>query len=195
MLNAKDGEKLTKYARKVIEAYVKSDNLSFILNDIYNEKLGVFVTIHKYPSNVLRGCIGIPYPIMSLKDAITEAAQSATKDPRFNNLIEEELNEIIIEITILTKPELMNVNNPKEYLDLIRIGRDGLIIKKDYFSGLLLPQVPVEQHWNKEEFLSNICIKANLPSDAWLDKKTQIFKFQGQIFFEKTPNGEIQEKI
>ena len=103
--------------------------------------------------------------------------------------------EIIIEITILTEPELMIVNNPKDYLNLIKIGRDGLIIKKGFFSGLLLPQVPVEQNWNKEDFLSNICLKANLSSDSWLDKNTQIFKFQGQIFSELTPNGEIREKI
>jgi uncharacterized protein (TIGR00296 family) len=131
---------------------------------------------------------------MTLKDAIAEGAQSATHDPRFPPLSETELNKIIIEVTILTKPELINIDQPQDYLSEIEIGRDGLIVEQGFYKGLLLPQVPVEQGWDKEEYLSHTCMKAGLMPDAWFDKNTKISKFNGQIFTETSPGGEIKEK-
>ena len=195
MLSLEEGKKATRYARNVVESYVKNNETqSFSFEDIFNQELGVFVTLHTYPAHNLRGCIGIPQPIMPLKKAINEAGKSATKDPRFPNLTEGELDKIIIEITILTKPELIKVNSPKDYLSAIKIGRDGLIIEQGSRTGLLLPQVPVEQNWDEEEFLSNTCLKAWLPPDAWLEEHTKIYKFSGQIFTEIEPKGEIKEK-
>jgi uncharacterized protein (TIGR00296 family) len=130
---------------------------------------------------------------MPLKEAIVDSAKSATRDPRFPPLSENELDNIIIEVTILTQPELIEVSQPKEYLSHIEIGRDGLIAEQGFFKGLLLPQVPVEQHWNKEEFLSHTCMKAGLIPDAWFDNNTKIFKFSGQIFSETEPRGNIKE--
>ena len=117
-----------------------------------------------------------------------------TRDPRFLPLVEGELDKIIIEVTVLTKPELIEVNRPKEYLSAIEIGRDGLIVEQGFYKGLLLPQVPVEQGWGKEEFLSNTCMKAGLLTDAWFDDQTKIYKFSGQIFTEIEPKGKIEEK-
>ncbi len=76
----------------------------------------------------------------------------------------------------------------------IEIGKDGLIVEQGFYKGLLLPQVPVEQGWDKEEFLSNTCMKAGLLADAWFEKNTKISKFSGQIFTEVEPRGEIKEK-
>ncbi|MBU4502657.1 MAG: TIGR00296 family protein, partial [Nanoarchaeota archaeon] len=76
----------------------------------------------------------------------------------------------------------------------IKIGRDGLIAEAGFYRGLLLPQVPVEQEWDKETFLSHTCMKAGLMPDAWLDKRTKIYKFQAQVFSEASPNGEIKER-
>jgi uncharacterized protein (TIGR00296 family) len=195
MLSLDEGKKAVNFARDVIEKHVKnSPNTSTVLKDIFNENQGAFVTIHTYPDHNLRGCIGIPLPVMSLKDAIAEGAKSAIRDPRFLPLAEKELDDIIIEVTILTKPELIKVNQPQDYLSNIEIGRDGLIVEQGFFKGLLLPQVPIEQGWNIEEFLSNICIKAGLMPDAWFDKNTKISKFSGQIFTEIEPRGEIKEK-
>jgi hypothetical protein len=132
--------------------------------------------------------------MMPLKDAIIEGAKSATKDPRFPPLMEKELGSIIIEVTILTKPTLINVTKPEEYLKEIKIGRDGLIAEQGFYKGLLLPQVPVEQGWDGEEFLSHTCMKAGLMPDAWYDKNTKISRFSGQIFTEIKPRGEIKEK-
>jgi uncharacterized protein (TIGR00296 family) len=195
MLSITEGIKAVQYARAVIESHVKNVKLPVLkYKDIFDESMGTFVTIHTYPNHDLRGCIGIPEPIMSLENALIESAKSATRDPRFSPLSEKELDNILIEVTILTKPKLINVNKPKDYLASIKIGHDGLIVEKDFYKGLLLPQVPVEQNWNKEEFLSHTCIKAGLSPDAWFDKNVKIFKFSGQIFTEIKPRGKIMEK-
>jgi len=195
MLCLEEGKKAVVSARKVIEQKVKDDKILVSnLHGVFDEKQGAFVTIHTYPDHSLRGCIGIPLPVMSLRDAIVEGAESATNDPRFPPLSETELDKIIIEVTILTKPEKIIVKNPKDYPSNIEVGRDGLIVEQGFYKGLLLPQVPVEQGWDKEEYLSHTCMKAGLMPDAWFDKETKIFRFQGQIFTETIPGGEIKEK-
>ena len=195
MLSLNEGIKAVQFARNVAESYVKNKKIpSPDLEKAFNEKLGVFVTIHTFPEHDLRGCIGIPFPIMSLKEAIIDSAQSATRDPRFPPLKENELSSIIIEVTILTKPELIKVKKTQDYLSHIEIGRDGLIVEQSFYKGLLLPQVPVEQGWDKEEFLSNTCMKAGLLPDAWVDKDIKISKFSGQIFTETKPRETIEEK-
>jgi len=115
-------------------------------------------------------------------------------DPRFPPLEIDELDRIIIEVTVLTKPEVIKVDDPKDYVEHIKIGRDGLIVEQGFYKGLLLPQVPVEQGWDKEEYLSHTCMKAGLMPDAWFDKSTKIYRFSGQIFTETVPDGEIKEK-
>jgi uncharacterized protein len=195
MLSLTEGTKAVQFARNAVESYVKNKKIPpSDFGKAFNEKLGVFVTIHTFPEHDLRGCIGIPFPIMSLKEAIIESAQSVTRDPRFPPLKENELDSIIIEITVLTKPERIKVKQPKEYLSHIEIGRDGLIVEQSFYKGLLLPQVPVEQGWDKEEFLSHTCLKAGLLPDAWADKEIKISKFSGQIFTEIKPRETIKEK-
>jgi uncharacterized protein (TIGR00296 family) len=194
MLSLAEGTKAVRFARQILSEYVKHEKTqSSSLGNHFEGKQGVFVTLHTFPDRELRGCIGIPLPVMSLQEAIIESARSVTRDPRFPPLIETELDTILVEITFLTEPELIKVKQPKEYLSHIDIGRDGLIVEQSFFKGLLLPQVPVEQGWDKEEFLSHTCMKAGLPPDAWFDKTTKISKFQGQIFTETKPHGPIKE--
>ena len=196
MIEEGEGIQTVKYAKSIIKAHVINKPIPSLIKPIkfFKNKNGVFVTIHSYPSHNLRGCIGIPLPVMSLSDAIIEAAKSVTHDPRFPPLDKSELNNIIVEVTILTPPELIEIEKPEQYLTQIEIGRDGLIAEQGFFKGLLLPQVPVEQGWDKEEFLSHTCMKAGLMPDAWFDKNTKIFKFSGQIFSEVEPDGKIMEK-
>jgi len=195
MFSIDQGKKAVYYARSVIEKFVRNEKIpENNLEYVFEEKHGAFVTITTYPDHNLRGCIGIPLPVMPLKKAIAEGASSATNDPRFHSLSEKELDNIIVEVTILGVPKEIKVDEPKEYLSNIEIGRDGLIVEKGFFKGLLLPQVPVEQKWNKEDFLSHTCIKAGLMPDAWFDKDVKISKFSGQIFYEIKPRGEIKEK-
>jgi uncharacterized protein len=195
MLTSEEGTKAVQFARRIIKDHLQHKQPSSSgLGDSFHEKQGVFVTLHTFPDHDLRGCIGIPFPVMSLQDAIIESAQSVTQDPRFPPLTENELEAIIVEVTVLTKPKRIIVQQPKDYPAHIEIGRDGLIVEQSFHSGLLLPQVPVEQAWNTEEYLSYACIKAGLPPDAWCNRTTNISKFQGQIFTETTPHGPIKEK-
>lgn len=195
MLSIAEGTKAVQFARQIVDEYVRNHKTpAQNLGKAFQEKQGVFVTLHIYPDHELRGCIGIPLPVMPLNDAIIESAQSATRDPRFPPLEEKELTSIVIEVTILTKPELIKVKQPQEYPSHIEIGRDGLIVEQGFYKGLLLPQVPIEQEWDTEEFLSHTCMKAGLLPDAWFDSNTKIFKFSGQIFTETSPKGSIKEK-
>ncbi|KAG2476752.1 MAG: hypothetical protein NPMRTH5_600004 [Nitrosopumilales archaeon] len=83
------------------------------------------------------------------------------------------------------------MSDTKEYPSQIKVGRDGLIVKHGFNSGLLLPQVPVEYRWTEEEFLGYTCEKAGLPKDCWRDKETQVQKFEGIVFKEETPKGKV----
>ena len=195
MLNLDDGKKAVLFARNAVEQFVKDNKIKYLdLGKSFLEKQGAFVTLHTFPEHNLRGCIGIPLPVMPLRDAIAEGAKSASRDPRFPPLEENELDDIIIEVTILSKPEIIKIDKPEEYLSNIEIGRDGLIVEQGFFKGLLLPQVPIEQGWGKEEFLSHTCIKAGLMPDAWKNENIIISKFTGQIFSEIEPRGRIEEK-
>jgi len=196
MLSLDEGIKAVRLARIAVESYVKNSKAPSLsdLGEAFEEKQGVFVTLHTYPRHDLRGCIGVPLPVMSLKEAIVESSQSASRDPRFPPLEENEIDHVVIEVTVLTKPELIKVDQSKDYPSNIEIGRDGLIVEQGFYKGLLLPQVPIEQGWDKEEFLSHTCIKAGLMPDAWFDRNTKVFKFSGQIFSEFEPGGKIEEK-
>jgi uncharacterized protein len=195
MLKLEEGKQAVFLARKAI-TYKVEKNLTFQsdLKDIFLEKRGVFVTLHLAKDHTLRGCIGIPYPVMTLKDAIIQAAESVTHDPRFPALSHNELDAVIVELTILTKPELISTKTPQDVLSGIEIGIHGLIIEYGPYAGLLLPQVAVEQGWNKEEFLSNTCLKAGLPANMWKEKNVRLFTFQGQIFTELKPKADVVEK-
>lgn len=170
---------LLKLARQAIESEFSEGeiHIPIELQDILTEKRGVFVTLHK--KKQLRGCIGFSEPIYPLGIALIKAAKlAAFDDPRFPSLQERELKQVEIEITVLTPPKKIQ---PKP--ENIEIGKDGLIVKKQHHSGLLLPQVAVEQGWDAKTFLEQTCVKAGLPADAW--KLAEVYKFQGEIIKEQ----------
>ena len=180
-----NGKYLVEIAKKTISHYFKTHGKLEIPKDCpeeLKEELGVFVTLNK--NKELRGCIGYPEPVMPVIEATVNSALSASfDDPRFNPLNEEELKEIEIEITVLTKPQLLEVNNPDEYIEKIKIGTDGLIVQKGFYKGLLLPQVAPEHNMNEEEFLSNTCLKAGIHPNSWIKDDCEVYTFQGQIFY------------
>lgn len=158
------------------------------------ERCGVFVTINtiRGREKTLRGCIGYPYPTSTLVEAVMDSAiNAATEDPRFESMSFNELGKVVFEVSVLTPPERIMASSPKDYLSKIKVGEDGLIIEQGYHKGLLLPQVPVEWGWCKEEFLCQCCMKAGLPPDSWLTKDSKVYKFSAIIFEEETPNGKI----
>ena len=96
--------------------------------------------------------------------------------------LEKEYEKLDFEVTVLTKPKIIEVADYKQYLDEIEIGRDGLIIQKGFAKGLLLPQVAEENAFDSKEFLEHTCMKAGISTDSWMDESCDVFKFQGQIF-------------
>jgi len=199
-LSLTEGKLLVELARKAVEEYLKNRKRIDVPEDIPKkllQPLGVFVTINsvKNGEKELRGCIGYPYPTTPLAEAVIESAiDSATQDPRFYPLSLRELGDVVFEVSVLTSPQLVEVNKPSEYPSKIEVGKDGLITERGIFKGLLLPQVPVEWKWDAEEFLCQCCVKAALPPDSWLLEGTRIYKFQAIIFEEKKPKGEIERK-
>ncbi len=197
MLTETEGRNAVKLARKTIELFLsenrlpKPQDLGFELSQVFGEKRGVFVTLTE--NELLRGCIGHPYPDSTLEDAITDSAISAaTRDPRFPPVGKDELDDIVVEVTVLTPPERINAP-PKELPNLIEIGRHGLIVKQGYCQGLLLPQVAPEHNMDSIDFLGHTCLKAGLSPDAWL-RGAEVHCFEGQIFKEKEPRGEVFEE-
>jgi AmmeMemoRadiSam system protein B/AmmeMemoRadiSam system protein A len=178
-LSRKEQEILLSIARKTLEEYVRNGIMSS--TDVKEmkllEKRGAFVTLTKNGS--LRGCIGYIQPVAPLYKAVSDMAIAAsTRDPRFPPVTQGELRDIHIEISVLSPLKLIVDTNE------IEVGRHGLYMTRGNNSGLLLPQVATEQGWKREEFLSQTCVKAGLPAQAWKDKRTQIYTFSAQIFSE-----------
>ena len=189
-LSDSDGIFLVKTARMAVTEFL-STGKKMKLESEHEKKFsfnsGVFVTLNN--ADGLRGCIGFPMPDKKLSNGIIDAAiAAATEDPRFSPVKTDELSDIVFEVTVLTPPVEITVTDPMEYLEKIKVGRDGLIIRNSFSSGLLLPQVPVEYGWNVEEFLQHTCEKAGLEKDTWKNEKVKIEKFEGIVYKEET-NG------
>ncbi|MHA1911533.1 MAG: TIGR00296 family protein [Candidatus Kariarchaeaceae archaeon] len=193
MISEELGKELIVLARKTLQNYLTSGKQESVpeelitKNPILKEPRGVFVTLRKVKGGEksLRGCIGSPYPVTPLGDAVIESAiNAAVEDPRFPKVKLQELSEISLEITILTVPEEITTEKPENRLKEVTIGKHGLIVKHKNFRGLLLPQVPVEWEWDEQTFLENTCRKASLPNDYWKRKDVTFYKFEGQIFEE-----------
>ena len=171
---------LLEIARDTVEAVInrrpspepKSDDPEL------NAHCGCFVTLKN--QDRLRGCIGQFTSEVPLIELVAQMAKSsATGDPRFlsDPITAEELEQLDVEISVLSPLQLT-----REPLSL-RLGIDGIYIKKGGASGCFLPQVAEETGWSKEEFLSYCCAhKAGLPADAWKDPETQVYLFTADVF-------------
>ncbi len=194
-MNAKEGEAAVKLARRAIDSWVargvriKPEGLP----PVFDEERGVFVTINTHPGHELRGCIGFVEAAFPLGEGIVEAAIFATRDPRFPELKKEELDRVVVEVSVLTKPKLLE-GERKKLPERIVIGRDGLIVRRGFSNGLLLPQVAVEHGMDAESFLAHTCLKAGLEPGAWRDKDTQVYCFSAEVFAEREPRGEVYKK-
>jgi len=197
-LSLEEGKFIVILARNAVKTYLETGRTVDAPENTPKklfERCGVFVTINsvKNGDKKLRGCIGYPYPTSPLVEAVIDSAvNAATQDPRFYPLSLSELGKVVFEVSVLTPPEAVEVENPGEYSAKIKVGEDGLIVEKGAYKGLLLPQVPVEWEWCEEDFLCQCCVKAGLPPDSWLTKGAKIYKFQAIIFEEETPQGEVK---
>ena len=147
--------------------------------ELLKKKCGAFVTLHK--RGKLRGCIGFVVAGKPLIHTVAEAAQSsAFGDPRFPALEQQELQEIDIEISVLSPMRRI------ESVDEIQVGVHGIMLRNGFRSGLLLPQVATEYNWDRDTFLTHTCHKAGLPGDCWRSPETEIEIFSAVVFGEES---------
>lgn len=179
-LSDQEKEFLIQLARESIITFLTSGNRKKVKYFSENLKTptGVFVTLHEREN--LRGCIGYVEGVKPLQDAVMDNAISAAfSDPRFMPVGTDEVEQLDIEISVLTPLEIVEDTSD------IEIGRNGLLIKQNFNQGLLLPQVATEQNWDLDTFLQHTCFKAGLPADAWKEAETEIYKFSAIIFNEE----------
>ncbi len=195
-LSPEEGERAVKLARETLDSHVSSKRVPKpVSGGVFSELRGVFVTLNRASngSERLRGCIGFPYPVKALGEAISEATMAAaSSDPRFPPVAPGELDSLVVEVSVLTRPVEMKLGDRRELPSHVRVGVDGLIVSRDDQSGLLLPQVATEFGMDQSEFLSQTCLKAGLPPDSWLERGTEVKVFQAEIFAEATPRGRVE---
>jgi len=144
---------------------------------LLEQPAGAFVTLKH--AGVLRGCIGRMESERPLWETVAMMARAAAfEDPRFPSVGSDELDRLSVEISVLTPFELM------ERPETVQVGRHGLLIEKGFNRGVLLPQVAVEQGWDAETFLANVCLKASLPADAWKDPEAKVYAFSAVVIKE-----------
>lgn len=169
-------ERLRVLARRAVEAAVHGRPAPAPPSDdpVLGQPRGVFVTLRQ--NHELRGCIGAMAPRLPLGQAVVEmAGAAALRDPRFLPVTPAELPDLELELSVLTPFEPCD---PEQ----VRVGVDGLLIEARGKSGVLLPQVPAEQGWDRLSYLEGICQKAGLPAGAWRQPGVRLYRFQAQVF-------------
>ncbi|HEY1160589.1 MAG TPA: AmmeMemoRadiSam system protein A, partial [Terracidiphilus sp.] len=188
-LSEQEKNELLALARKSVEhaieqkeAYEPGANA----DEALNQERGAFVTLRE--AGGLRGCIGYTSAIKPLYMTVRDTATlAALRDPRFQPVSAAELPQLDYEISVLSP--LRRVVDIQQ----IKVGQHGLLMKNGAYEGLLLPQVPVEQKWDRQKFLEQTCVKAGMGSDCWKDEDTDIFMFTAVVFGEHNPQSLMRE--
>jgi AmmeMemoRadiSam system protein A len=182
-LNDREKNELLTLARKSVEhAVAEKEAFEPPANadNVLNQERGAFVTLRE--SGALRGCVGYTSAVKPLYITVRDtAALAALHDPRFQPVSPSELPRLEYEISVLSS--LRRVTDIQQ----IKVGKDGLLMKIGANEGLLLPQVPVEQKWDREKFLEETCVKAGVRPNCWKDENTDIFMFTSVVFGEQKP--------
>lgn len=177
MFTPEQKKELLSLARNTIKAHFTGQKVTLPDDPAFQPKCGVFVSLHI--NNDLRGCIGYIKGYKSIAESVSEMAVAAAfQDPRFPPLTEKELEKVTIEVSVLGELIPLLKNEQPE------IGRDGLYIQNPFGSGILLPQVAVEYNWKPETFLREVCRKAGLHPNAYLEPYTTVFRFTADVFSE-----------
>ena len=185
------GRLLVKLARNTIlkelagkSTDTESDTSAQVNQDErFQAHCGTFVTLKI--QGQLRGCIGNLTSTESVLDGVKRnAVNAAFHDPRFSSLSAAELDRTEIEVSILTEPLPLEYREPRELIQKLRVNVDGVIIRKGHASATFLPQV-WEQLPRPEDFLTHLCMKAGLPSDAWKSSELEVLTYQVQYFEER----------
>ncbi len=176
-----DRDELLRLARISVESAVREGKLydyKGTASQPLMQERGAFVTLKE--KGEMRGCVGYAAPMKPLSYTVRDvAALAAVRDRRFPPVTAAELGELRYEISVLSPlRRVLDIKN-------VEIGRDGLVIRRGDSEGLLLPQIPVEQGWDRATFLEQACLKAGLPARAWREEQTDIFSFTALVFGDK----------
>ena len=185
-LTPAEKQELLKIARQSVEVAVREKKILPVPADepeALRNARGAFVTLKEHGD--LRGCIGYMSPVKPLAETVRDvAAFAALEDRRFRPVSESELGILEYEISVLSP--LHKVDD----INQIHVGQHGLLIRKGEYEGVLLPQVPTEEGWDRNTFLEQVCVKAGLPEKAWKDDDADLFMFTALVFAEPTnPKG------
>ncbi len=191
MFSDGDGEVAVRLARTTVDGRFNGHRYGGDIPQGLEAMGGCFVTLNTHPARELRGCIGFVDAKFPLHQALALAAEAACDDPRFPPLGRHEVDGVVVEVSLLSSPEALQVKDPLEYPRRVEVGKHGLIVTQGRYTGLLLPQVPGEWGWDAEEFLTQSCMKAGLLPDAWFDPTTTISCFTADVFGEVEPRGRV----
>lgn len=185
LLGSHEKNELLVLARKSVEYAVREQKVyepAATTSELLDQERGAFVTLRK--SGELRGCVGYTSALKSLHLTVRDTATlAALRDPRFPPVSPSELGQLDYEVSVLSP--LRRVAEIRE----IKVGQHGLLMKNSGHQGLLLPQVPVEEKWGRQEFLDATCNKAGMRAGCWKDQDTDIFTFTAVVFGDKIPQA------
>lgn len=195
-MNIHEGTRLVKIARSALHNHLIGECVQCdIPGGITSPPQGAFVTLKTYPDHDLRGCIGrLPPTQRPLEENIINAAIDAgLTDTRFNPVQSaDDLNHLLFEVTVLSPFRALQAQSYDDVLTQITLGQDGLFLQHRNRSAIFLPQVPIEQNWSKDQYYTALCHKAGIDTHTCKDmSQTRVAVFQGEIFAEKVPRGDI----
>ncbi len=178
-LSAADRRSLLALARQSVAAHA-SGSAPPAVPATPAVRAGAFVTLHR--DRQLRGCIGSLQTDRPVAEIVRQSAVAAAEDPRFSPVTPDEVGALDVEVSVLGPLEALDPVDPAG----VEIGRHGLVVEEGLRRGLLLPQVATEWGWDAETFLSQACVKAGLPTDAWR-RGAGVFRFEAVVFGERDP--------
>jgi hypothetical protein len=188
-LNGREKNELLALARKSVEYAVREGKPyepTASASELLNQERGAFVTLRE--SGELRGCIGYTSAVKPLYMTVRDTATlAALRDTRFHAVSASELPQLDYEVSVLSP--LRRVLDIRQ----IKVGQHGLLMKNGAYEGLLLPQVPVDEKWDRQKFLEETCAKAGMRSNCWKDENTDIFMFTAVVFGENRPQALMPE--
>lgn len=195
--NAEEGEQLVNAARSSIELFITNPHFhkSTVKDTLssFEKPHGLFVTLEHYPTKSIRGSMGFPRAVASLGESLVDAAIAAAfEDARFVSVSRHELDDLLIEVSILSALTKVTGTERKR-LEAIEVGKDGIMVEYGFKSGLLLPEMALQSKWSKKQFLEEACKKAGIHHNYWSQPNVSLYKFETQTFREEEPRGKVLE--
>jgi len=187
ILTEEEGRELLKIARSVLEKFVRKETIEKPkkYSNKFDEVHGILCTLKIDSKTCGQGVVGLPFPLLSLLDAAMSSVISAAhEDPRFQPLKSGELNDVKIELSILTEPQIIQARKNEDLPNHIVPNTDGLMLRYGVYESFLPPQA-----WatikDGETFLDTLCVQAGIEKETWRESGVELYKFQAQIFEEE----------